>query len=295
MALNLNKTPVMNAEADKANHEIINPSISFDKRRPCAERSRRMVRKRIDLGICVLCKCPNPRKSQKCKPCTDKVVAANKRRKEALVNNIQCIRCGTPWSGDTLICPDCRIKINQKWKDKDLTKLCFRCAAPRDTNHKSCSICREEMRKDSGKRRSASHAKGFCVQCRTEEKGNNGKYCVTCALKTSARRWLEDSSRWMELKDLFKKQDGKCAYTDIPIFIGENASLDHKNPRSKGGANSIENLQWVDWDINRMKTDIPHDKFLAICHFISNKFSNSPPTPTTPPASPVQDAAWDSQ
>lgn len=227
--------------------------------------------KRIKLGVCVICQEPNPRKSQKCKSCTDKTVAANKLRREVLVKNCQCIKCGNDWSGETLICPPCRLKINQKWRGKDALSSCFRCSMPRDTHHKACSECRHEMRINSQQRRKANQTKGLCVQCRSENDTECGKYCSVCSFKTSARRWLNDSNKWTELRDLLIFQDGKCAYTDVKLSIGGNASIDHKMPRSKGGAASIENLQWIDWKINRMKTDIPHDEFVSICDYISKK------------------------
>ena len=289
-ASNLKHTTDMK-EADKDNHEIITPSTMIDGSRNSQTRQRKRVQKRVSLGICIICKKDNPRKAQKCKSCTDKAVASNKRRFQTLAKNSQCIKCSTAWSGNTLICPKCRIEINQKWKDKDSTQFCFRCAAPRDTEHKSCSSCRMEMRKNSDVRRSNSHAGGFCVQCRTKRDTDQGKYCTTCIFKTASRRWLEDSDRWNELKILFESQCGKCAYTDAALTIGGNASMDHKNPRSKGGRDSIENLHWVDWKINRMKTDIPHEEFISICSFIGEKFRQL--KPTTPPASPSHDASQD--
>jgi 5-methylcytosine-specific restriction endonuclease McrA len=45
--------------------------------------------------------------------------------------------------------------------------------------------------------------------------------------------------------------------------IGINASVDHRTPKSKGGSNELDNLQWVDIRINKMKGDMTHEKFVV--------------------------------
>jgi 5-methylcytosine-specific restriction endonuclease McrA len=91
-------------------------------------------------------------------------------------------------------------------------------------------------------------------------------------LSTAARRWLGSASLWPQLDDLLQNQNGLCAYTGTPLVLGHNASLDHKIPRSRGGEDRIENVQWVTWDVNRSKTDMTHEEFVAMCHVVSKKF-----------------------
>lgn len=43
------------------------------------------------------------------------------------------------------------------------------------------------------------------------------------------------------------------------------------NKVSRGGSHDINNLQWVDTQINTMKTDMDHDGFLSTCYKIGNK------------------------
>jgi len=55
-----------------------------------------------------------------------------------------------------------------------------------------------------------------------------------------------------ELMRLLKAQDYRCALTGEKL-TPNTAELDHKTPKSKGGKDVVENLQWLDRDVNRMK------------------------------------------
>jgi 5-methylcytosine-specific restriction endonuclease McrA len=54
----------------------------------------------------------------------------------------------------------------------------------------------------------------------------------------------------------------------MPIAPGDTASPDHKVPLSRGGSSSLENIQWVNYQVNRMKNDMTHDEFLAMCQLV---------------------------
>jgi 5-methylcytosine-specific restriction endonuclease McrA len=64
---------------------------------------------------------------------------------------------------------------------------------------------------------------------------------------------------------MLEQQGFRCSYSGLPLKIGVNAQVDHKVPRSRGGTNNVENLHWVDGQVNRMKTDFTHEEFLAMC------------------------------
>lgn len=68
-----------------------------------------------------------------------------------------------------------------------------------------------------------------------------------------------------ELWSLWHKQRGRCALTGARL-TRETAHLDHRVPRSKGGANTVDNLQWVHDMANRAKhtrTDEQARRFFA--------------------------------
>jgi len=71
-----------------------------------------------------------------------------------------------------------------------------------------------------------------------------------------------------EAWDIYVKQNGKCALTGITLKFrkGENriqtASLDRIDSSKHY---TIDNIQWVHKEINRMKGCLPEDKFLEFC------------------------------
>ncbi len=67
-----------------------------------------------------------------------------------------------------------------------------------------------------------------------------------------------------ELMKLIKSQDYRCALSGEKL-TPKTAELDHKMPRSKGGCDTIDNLQWLDRSINRMKGQLSTEQFIAAC------------------------------
>lgn len=66
------------------------------------------------------------------------------------------------------------------------------------------------------------------------------------------------------LKRMIVEQDYRCALSGEKL-TPETARLDHKVAVTNGGGNSIENLQWLDVEVNRMKGSLSQDSFIAIC------------------------------
>ena len=79
-----------------------------------------------------------------------------------------------------------------------------------------------------------------------------------------------------EIKELFKKQDGRCGITNLPIVPKTyktrkkemwTASLDRID--SKKGY-TIKNVQWVHKEINMLKGKLPKEKFIDLCNLVVN-------------------------
>lgn len=73
--------------------------------------------------------------------------------------------------------------------------------------------------------------------------------------------------------ELFEKQNGKCALSNVDIFLSkryprvlQTASLDRID-NTKGYIKN--NLQWVHKDINTLKTDFSMERFLELCNLVS--------------------------
>ena len=82
---------------------------------------------------------------------------------------------------------------------------------------------------------------------------------------------MGDRSLGPALMESFDKQGGRCIYTGVNLIMGDNATLDHKVPKSRGGSDSIENIQWVTRTINQMKTDMTHEEFVQMCLTVTKR------------------------
>lgn len=92
--------------------------------------------------------------------------------------------------------------------------------------------------------------------------------CEVCTLKRIAYDQTGSWKNWKAIRDMFYQQGGCCAYTGLPLRIGDNATLDHLMPKSKGGDNSLDNLHWVDMTVNRMKDTLTETEFINLIKLI---------------------------
>lgn len=113
-----------------------------------------------------------------------------------------------------------------------------------------------------GRRRDA----GLCPRCESPPVVKS--LCLDCWFAARSSDHLGTRSFGPELKALWKEQGGRCAYTGEELTPGDGASLDHKIPRTGGGEASVDNLQWISYKVNRMKTDMTEDEFLETCRSI---------------------------
>ena len=78
----------------------------------------------------------------------------------------------------------------------------------------------------------------------------------------------QNKSLASKLMELITKQEFRCALTGVKI-TPENAVVDHIEPIANGGDHSIENLQWVHKEVNRMKGSMEQSEFIDICRKVS--------------------------
>lgn len=139
--------------------------------------------------------------------------------------------------------------------------LCTRCSSPKNRKGPRCAGC---IAKDREKYH-ARVARGECVYC--GERATAGAFCLHHWFKNiGAAHGLRKSNGGIALlKQIWEEQGGCCAVTGRVLTPGNDASLDHVVPSSKGGTNERGNLRWVLWVVNRAKSDMTHQQFVTMC------------------------------
>ena len=173
-----------------------------------------------------------------------------------------------PDCGGSLVassCLACRASATASAQRSAMTRiqqgLCRQCGACNTNNGPRCPACLQ-------KSRDAYHARaaqGECVICRKHAVA--GAFCLHHWFKNigSSHGFNVKNGGIALLKQLWDEQEGRCAVTGRALVPGNGASLDHVVPTSKGGTNEKSNLRWVLWEINRAKSDMTHEQFVAMC------------------------------
>lgn len=112
-----------------------------------------------------------------------------------------------------------------------------------------------------------------CTKC-GKVTGNDTSFCRQCYFNDLAYKHTGDKNNGPKLLEMLEKQENKCAFTDKKLVYGKNLSVDHKIPTSRGGKKSLDNVHFVDKDLNRTKNDLTCEEFINLCHYISNKFKD---------------------
>ena len=60
------------------------------------------------------------------------------------------------------------------------------------------------------------------------------------------------------------RQKGRCVYTGRKLQYDKTTHIDHIIPRSKGGSNHPDNLQFICSEANLAKSDLTHDDFMLL-------------------------------
>ena len=99
-------------------------------------------------------------------------------------------------------------------------------------------------------------------------------------VKAKSRTNKEFNITEIDLQNLWSKQDGKCAYSKLPMSAASNqlytVSLDRIDS-SKGYI--VGNIQLVCASVNRMKQEFTQDVFLTLCNLITQN-NTAPDYPT---------------
>lgn len=141
-----------------------------------------------------------------------------------------------------------------------------------------CLDCRAQRRANLHAERAERKKLGICEKCgkrnRASVDRNHGPgWCTGCWGKQLAYNHLGSTKRWPEMYAILEKQKHRCIYTGELLVVGVNASVDHIVPKCRGGNPGIENIQWVEKNVNWAKSRLSHDEFLNMIHKIVDYFA----------------------
>jgi len=114
------------------------------------------------------------------------------------------------------------------------------------------------------KARLKKHKKNkWCRSCPTPLMKNSKTWCKKHWFAQVVYRYGFKLSDWKKAEELLEQQNYTCPYSGRKLIIGVNASLDHKNPRSKFPKLRSEwsNVEWVDLYINNIKQTLTKEEF----------------------------------
>lgn len=179
-----------------------------------------------------------------------------------------CITCNNTVNG-SVYCVICKQKQADKRKYNKANGLC-QCGKIKSKGH-LCDKCKIRRKVYSVKR----YKSGICVSCVQPIVSIKSSYCKNHSLKAIARNNLGDASMSIFLLGLLNKQDNKCCYCGIGIFLNDNAAVDHIKPKSRFPElkSDPSNIQWLCEDCNIKKNKYTELELLAWAHQLIKKLS----------------------
>lgn len=169
-----------------------------------------------------------------------------------------------------------RIKVKSK-RDKIIAKCLCDCGKEKDIlassikakRTGSCGCDKSRYEKTRGK--NSSLYKGYG--------GISGKLWGTIKRRAEKRDYKIDISI-KYVWELYQKQKGKCALSDVPIIFG---IANHKNSCTTASLDRIDNtkgyiknnVQWVHKSINIMKNVLPNNIFIGLCSQVDKNCGES--------------------
>jgi len=238
-------------------------------------------RRRKTEGLCPQCGGPKGERTVSCQTCLLRQRKNMEKVRDKWRKTGKCRTCGKALDTDQTECRRCVERKSKKSHiRRELRKqegLCPMCGHVTEKPGGKCytCLCKEHiLGQQRLKRRRQAGECSYCGTVLKDDKfrlGNITRYkqCSTCFFKTAARNHTASSDNWKQLKSKFIKQNGCCIYTNERLILGDNASLDHIIPRSRGGQNIVSNLQWVTKQVNGCKRNLTHKEFIELCRQVT--------------------------
>ena len=145
----------------------------------------------------------------------------------------------------------------------------------------NCTYCATEFAPKRVKQKYCSQKCGHNGRYRTNNRGTDYQYSLASGnwelyfQRRVSEKHRSDSLTVQDLQDIYKKQNGLCALTGVPltcilvrgIKTTTNASLDRINPKS---GYTKDNIQLVCVAINRLRCDMSVNEFYEWCKRVTN-------------------------
>lgn len=185
-----------------------------------------------------------------------------------------CTRCGKRRDDEYIQCVKCRTKMRQKIANRRAKGLCIKCCKPTGGTT-MCSDCGQKEKLRKGPRRYAQQQRAK-ARNRLAGRCDCGAVPIHGSLSCERCWFYGKGGKGVfpeHLKALLVAQGFRCVYSGKLLAVGSpDTHLDHKIPRSRGGTNNIENLQWVSKRVNMMKTTFTHEEFIRACAVIAKRW-----------------------
>lgn len=179
-----------------------------------------------------------------------------------------CVKCGQSKESRLIYCDRCKetkkLLAKRKYNRYKSQNRCLRNGCI-----DKCK-CKEKFTEAQKLKRRHRIDNNLCVDCGKQFKIGESRYCIDCFCKSASRSRCGSNINATELRNKLITQNFKCVYSGKVLIPGKNASVDHIIPISCNGTSDPNNLQWVDSQINNMKTNLTHDEFIDTCYKIGN-------------------------
>jgi hypothetical protein len=207
-----------------------------------------------------------------------------KRTQPFVPKEISCQQCKRKFPRKTVWQNFCSASCRNRWHKNPTarsgSKKCEICASlfiPKKTwNQVYCSEkCHMVgLSKATGRYRIRNKKIGLCLNC-PKKTLPTSSLCEEHWYKRAARtNGFKKEDGWKLIKKLLKDQNFMCPYSGRELVLGFNASMDHINPKSRfpEQAHLLENLEWIDIEVNSAKRDLTKEEYVSLCKLVASRF-----------------------
>ena len=167
-----------------------------------------------------------------------------------------------------------QVRRRTKWR---ALGLCISCGGVPSDGRVTCDTCLQRHRKNAARRLKDRAAKKQCYRCGDSyitpdysvAENNGSTQCPCCFFRNISMLHLGTRESGTALQTIFDSQHGRCALSGELLILGGNASLDHIMPKSRGGTNDLDNLQWLTKTVNNSKRALTNEEFIVLCRKVA--------------------------